>query len=611
MKMKKTVAGVLAGAMAVSAMAATVSADGQETISLTYDLKAYFEDVGDGKITYIATWADSTQGNQYGIQKSAVVLDGYTYDAYLGFGVNNVAYDVVGTPYVSTPYAAEVTVKALSKTDGQRSNSVTQTFKYIATQQFGDDDFDPFKGQYDYIATDAVFNKEVNDTKYDFVLPILFSNNVTTTSNAAAIFNAFDLFTLGYSETLDGTVTAAAQGDAIGFSGLSVRIWYKTPNKVRKYSNNSWTWNGMTTNANANYISVAAYDLLGIDYKKTEAPKVTEYGGTFSSNMKTMPATAGWNGLTLKDAGEKVYPFRTNLKPVDYTVSSGDVLRTDDVIYALKTRKSGGNFYTYPLSVLNDAIANNEKVTFTFTGYDGYVSTANSTLLQQWVEPYRAYGWSTGSSDWKSPTFGQHVYANTVTVQTPYNTNTTVGNAYTGQAANPSTYDQYGSYSQAWAVNLFTGAIVVNSEVTMQLNDTDKFQWGANTLSFVWQDIIEDGKITNAKQLLTSMLLYTPTEWYWDNLTVNVEAGAAEDVDNAAGLEGEGEELVEEEVEEEVVEEVEVEEPEFVEEEVEVVEEAPAPVETAPSPKTGNAPVALAVIPVALAAAAVVAKKRG
>ena len=40
-----------------------------------------------------------------------------------------------------------------------------------------------------------------------------------------------------------------------------------------------------------------------------------------------------------------------------------------------------------------------------------------------------------------------------------------------------------------------------------------------------------------------------------------------------------------------------------------VVDEEPAPVVT--NPPTGNASVALAVIPVALAAAAIVAKKRG
>ena len=86
----------------------------------------------------------------------------------------------------------------------------------------------------------------------------------------------------------------------------------------------------------------------------------------------------------------------------------------------------------------------------------------------------------------------------------------------------------------------------------------------------------------------------------------------------AEGLEDEGLELEDEVVDEvEDFEDVEEDiEEDFVEEDVEepvveeVVEEA-APVEVAPSPKTGNAPIALAVIPVALAAAAVVAKKRG
>ena len=91
----------------------------------------------------------------------------------------------------------------------------------------------------------------------------------------------------------------------------------------------------------------------------------------------------------------------------------------------------------------------------------------------------------------------------------------------------------------------------------------------------------------------------------------------------AEGIEEDGEVLDEEIVEEEVVEDEEEEEDweeeEEEEEEVEEVEEVEVEetevevVEVAPvaSPKTGNSPIALAVIPVALAAAAVVAKKRG
>ena len=59
MNMKKSIAGVMAGAMAVSAMAATVSAD-QDTISLTYDLKKYVQDTSvTSKVTVVANYAAS------------------------------------------------------------------------------------------------------------------------------------------------------------------------------------------------------------------------------------------------------------------------------------------------------------------------------------------------------------------------------------------------------------------------------------------------------------------------------------------------------------------------------------------------------------------------
>lgn len=131
----------------------------------------------------------------------------------------------------------------------------------------------------------------------------------------------------------------------------------------------------------------------------------------------------------------------------------------------------------------------------------------------------------------------------------------------------------------------------------MSLAETDYFDWTATSLSFDW-DAIMDGAMTSNDYAvyLHSMKLATSNTWYWDNMTVTLTAGAADDVEAEAGVEADDEELAEEEVEEEVVEEVEEEE---VEVEVEV-----------DNPTTGNASVALAVIPVALAAAAVVAKKR-
>ena len=180
----------------------------------------------------------------------------------------------------------------------------------------------------------------------------------------------------------------------------------------------------------------------------------------------------------------------------------------------------------------------------------------------------------------------------------------------------------YGSYSSAWAQNLVSAGLVVNSELTMQLNDTKKLTWNENQLTFNWFDVTDETKITRANQILTTMLLYTPVDWYWDSLDVAVfEPEEEEDVNAGEGIEEDGEvldeEIEEEEIEEEEEEEEdweeeeeeeepEIEEPEVEETEAEVVEVAPVA-----SPKTGNSPIALAVIPVALAAAAVVAKKRG
>ena len=142
----------------------------------------------------------------------------------------------------------------------------------------------------------------------------------------------------------------------------------------------------------------------------------------------------------------------------------------------------------------------------------------------------------------------------------------------------------------------------------MQLNQVDKFTWNNDTLTFDWDTITSDGKITDVKTFLTSMLLYTPVDWYWDTLIIEVDKEAVEDIAAGAGLEDESEEiiLVNPETSEtlpaitqpiETVDESIVEEP---------VEDTIVPIE---SPKTGN-PTAIGLIPVALAAAAIIAKRK-
>ena len=155
-------------------------------------------------------------------------------------------------------------------------------------------------------------------------------------------------------------------------------------------------------------------------------------------------------------------------------------------------------------------------------------------------------------------------------------------------------------------MELFNGGLVINNNLTLQLQDTNYFYWGDNKLTFRWSDIT-DGKVTSANSFLSSMLLYTSRDWYWDSLIVEGinSNDVVEDVSAGSGLE-QDEDVIEEE---EIIEEEPVDEIELIEDEAEFFEEEVAPVNAEPSPATGNSPVAMAVIPVALAAAAVVAKK--
>lgn len=259
------------------------------------------------------------------------------------------------------------------------------------------------------------------------------------------------------------------------------------------------------------------------------------------------------------------------------------------------------------------------------------------------------------SIEWYNPVFGQHLYGNPTYATDNNHSLSTNGTGYpltgpTTEGADqtgvsewknwaPTAIGNYGSYNYGgWNTNLFNGGLVINSNWTMQINDTKHFDWGNNSIIFFWTDLTAEVK-THATNFLVSMQLYTPNDWYWDTLNVGVGASAAENVFQGAtgeGLDNDAEEVLEEEEiveeepidEEEYFEDFEEEEPEEeyyeeeeefedfedYEEEEEEYEEEPEEVEVevkeVPSPKTGNSPIALAVIPVALAAAAIVAKKK-
>ena len=573
MNMKKSIAGVMAGAMAVSAMAATVSAD-QDTISLTYDLKKYVQDTSvTSKVTVVANYAASNTNAYYSVSKAVNdELNGKDAKSYITFGLDN-AFVCAQVNQCYKAYPNDTTVIG-----GMSDFQVTATpIKNVATGDQGAPvtiswTADAGKTDGSHVTSD------LGDGKKSFNMPVSLGN----VAGSLPMAN-YELGSLGYT----------ANAGEYGFQALTAKMTYKVPAQVIVNGSNAWSWDAS-----------AVFGALGGDtnVEKTLTAEIfIDKGGknliTSDHRIEQAPTSVAVSAFTQGDLSDKIYPMKSTLNA------------PANVVNALSARKAGGNYYTKPVAVINDAIANHENVTFTFTSYDGYVTTAKSHLFQQWVEADRAYGYQTSSYDWYNPTFGQHLYTNSTSYRWDEKTqsyvyDSTVGDTYSlfGQ----DDYDMYGSYSSAWGTNLFTGAIVVNSGITMQLNDTDKFNWGNNTLTFDWATITDEGKITDAKTFLTSMLLYTPADWYWDNLTVVV--GDDENVDAGEGIDGEGDEISDdEETVDETPAEDEVVADDTAEDEA-PAEEVPAP---APSPATGNASVALAVIPVALAAAAVVAKKRG
>lgn len=617
MNMKKTLAGVMAGAMAVSAMATVVSAD-QDAISLTYDLKTYVKDNNKtkAKVTVVANYEGS-------LVKADSMKKGYiTFGADNSFVRGGKVYNDKGV--VIGEMALDNNDKTKAAGTGMKEFEFTaRPYKDVVNNL--EEKYQTFKAtSYADNVDGAIYDKKNLEKSY-YNMPIATGKDV----NGAFDLSKYEMASLGYS-----TEEAAA---AVGFKGeidsykkagegfdkgvyavrdAVAKMTYEIPNTVSLNKANGWGWGGTWDNANQynefteeqmelffkNFFGSSLYGDVTMSAENFakgfwDANKSKKGVISNDTTLLSTPTTVAVGAFTAGAAEEAVWPFKTTLKPGLKTdaIKTGYVKATNNdennVLAALSSRKAGGNYYTKPVAVINDAIANHDNVVFTFTSYNGYVGTAKSHIVNQWVNVDQGYDYKTSDYDWHNPTFGQHLYTNLADAYSLFDSNE---------------YDQYGSYSSAWGINLFTGAVVVNSGLTMQLSDTDIFNWGNNTLSFDWFDITDEGKITDAKTFLTSMLLYTPTDWYWDTLTVVVSDDEDEAIDAGEGLDGEGDVIDDEEPAEDVVEEEPTED--VVEEPAET--EA-APVETAPSPATGNAPVALAVIPVALAAAAVVAKKRG
>ena len=290
-----------------------------------------------------------------------------------------------------------------------------------------------------------------------------------------------------------------------------------------------------------------------------------------SVTVKWTSAIAG-TASDVKGAGEKKYPYKSTLNNnVDVITNVYSTSDFNDLADGTKEAKLiDANAIR---AVINDAVVNYADVTFVF-------NTAAQRVKDDGT--YTPNSWE--GTDYTS--FSRHFWDS----DPGYDANT----IYIGQ-------DWLGN-------NLFEGALIINKNLTLSLGATDKFDWTATSLSFSWDAIQDTALTSNAyANYIHNMVLRTSADWYWDNFQVVLGATEDEDVGTTSPVEAEDEELEESEEDTDVDFEAEEEE----EEEPDVDVEPEPEVAPAANPGTGNAPVALAVIPVALAAAAIVAKKRG
>ena len=214
---------------------------------------------------------------------------------------------------------------------------------------------------------------------------------------------------------------------------------------------------------------------------------------------------------------------------------------------------NSSNQWMNAFRIMNDCIADNQGVTITLVAKDAF-----NELL-----------WNVNSNmvDWKTLPGA----ANTV-----FTDNTVYASQGTGY------YDPLNN----WGSSLYLGGMMINNNLSRQFSDVDVFDWGTNTLTFDWDGLTE-GRILDASVNVFRYGFITGTKVEWAKIQITVPAQEAVDVAPEAPI------TVEEET-------------------TAAPAETAAPVVTAApvaNPTTGNAPIALAVIPVALAAAAIVAKK--
>ncbi len=627
MNMKKTIAAIAAGAVAVSAMATTVSA--LESGSLTYNLVNTLEDQSNGKLTIKATFQNVklVSGQEVVINPKGmgwtdkVVVSGQYIDTNKAIAPMTFTRDIWSEGYSSQ-------TEDMIKGDGI----------HIPVKAVNDGSPALMGG----VATDATPDTPAVD-------PVPAESEVTDKSaNITAAVADIKVQTAAFAGMAGGTYTIKYDTDkwvildAEGFStgkeilvngatgeadGETLTVKYTAPVEGKPAVPGAPATDG----AQMANITVTV-TMKAIDEKDWEtinkALKHPEHADGIGISLNGVWGDATGSGFTAptKRRAPLMTYYTDNLNVIEYLEKAH--VNGDDKGYA-----NVG-------AVINDAIENYETVTFTFNTASANVAWGVASIGTDGAKKFNpTFVWTTNDGKQKSRTdvaaeFGQLInktdkwgesyqdwkYDRDDYIIMGYYPDNDWEGVDTYKAVGDHTYDWFyspegtGMVGMDWAgQDLFAGALIVNEKQTMSLGNTEYFDWNKTSISFDW-DAIMDGAATtnNYATYVHSLKLATSQYWFWDSMNLVLTAGESDDVSADAGVEADDETLDDEDDEiidgddddEPVADDDEDEEPAPV-----VDEPAPAPVVT--NPPTGNASVALAVIPVALAAAAIVAKKRG
>lgn len=635
MNMKKTIAAIAAGAVAVSAMATTVSA--LESGTLNYNLVNTLEDQTNGKLTIKATFQNIklTTGQEVLINVKGmgwtdkVVVSGQYIDTNKAIAPMTFTRDIWSEGYSAVTEAMMqwdgIHIPVKSVNDG--SPALMGGVKTEGTE-----------------GTDAVPGKPATAT----VKAVTFAAD-DATAGGTSVYLA-DLAglkdgdytlkcfadvadpTILYFEVMDGNFTTGkvvqVVTDGTPAAGDTIEIAYTAPVDEKPAVPGTPGTDGSQMANITVTVSMKAIDEKDWETinKALKHPDHADGIGISLNGVWGDATGSGFTAPTKRRAPLMTY-YTDNLNIIEYLEKAH--VNGDDKGYA-----NVG-------AVINDAIENYETVTFTFNtasanvawgvahiGADGskkfnptIVYAPNDGKQKSRTDVAAEFGQLVDKTDKWGETYQDWKYDRDDYIIMGYYPDNDWEGVDTYKAFGDHTYDWYyspegtGMLGMDWAgQDLFAGALIVNEKQTMSLGNTEYFDWNKTSISFDW-DAIMDGAATtnNYATYVHSLKLATSQYWFWDSMNLVLTAGESDDVSADAGVEADDETLDDDD--DEIIDGDDDDDEPVVDDEDEepapVVDEEPAPAPVVTNPPTGNASVALAVIPVALAAAAIVAKKRG